>query len=121
MGNKVKGKKPDPVSRLLELRQWMRERAACWLYYRDHGGQDPFWQDGANMNLIRNQMIACRNEIQRICAAEGWPLPEEFFIPIPDRVDNTYMADPDSPRMKTIGGRATHCRIVYDPDERKLF
>lgn len=114
-------KKPDPVKELLKLRAEIRNEAARWLWYRDHGGQDPFWQDGANMNLIRNHMISYKNDMQRLCAAEGWQLPEEYFIPLPDVVDDTYMADPKSPRMKTINGRATHKRVKYDPDDRRLI
>ena len=28
-----------------------------WQSYHDFGGQDPFWADGCNMNLIRNHII----------------------------------------------------------------
>ena len=114
-------KKDDPVKELLLLRKRVREDIDRWFWYRDHGGQDPFWQDGVNMNLIRNHLISFKNDIQSICAAEGWVLPEEYFIPIPDVVDPTYMADPKSPRMNTIRGRATHKRIRYDPEELMLF
>jgi len=48
----------------------LRQEYERWdqLFY--HGGQDPFWTDGANLNLVRNHIISCR-EISHLY---GWRL-----------------------------------------------
>lgn len=57
-----------------------------------HGGQDPFYPDGVNLNLVRNHIIYYRRELLQLCKAWDLRLPEECFIPVPEQIDNGYMA-----------------------------
>lgn len=52
-----------------------------WNYILEHGCSDPFWPDGANMNLIRNHIISYKREIAECCEATGTELPFEYYLP----------------------------------------
>ena len=63
-----------------------------WNYILENGCNDPFWPDGANMNLIRNHIISYKLEIAECCEATGSELPSEYYLPTPPEVDNDYLA-----------------------------
>ena len=63
-----------------------------WNYILENGCNDPFWPDGANMNLIRNHIISYKREIAECCEATGAKLPLEYYLPTPPEVDENYMA-----------------------------
>ena len=72
----------------------LTESKQRWLFLREHGGCDPFWSDGVNMNLVRNHIIYYRKHIEEACFAEGRFFPEEYFdVQIPPEVPNNYMAE----------------------------
>lgn len=73
-----------------ELGRNIAESLAHWNYLKEHGGQDPFWSDGTNMNLVRNHVIYYKKQ----CESELDPkdYPPEYQLEIPPEVDNAYMA-----------------------------
>ena len=62
-----------------------------WEYIKDHGCNDPFYADGVNMNLIRNHIIYDKCQLLEICEKLNEPVPEEYYIQTPPKVDNNYM------------------------------
>ena len=66
---------------------------------RVHGGSDPFWSDGANMNLCRNHVMYFRKQVETELDPENYP--EEYFLEIPAEVSVHYMADPDGIRSRS--------------------
>ncbi len=75
-----------------------------WEYLRIYGGQDPFWPDGANMNLVRNHILFYKRELEELCIEVA--LPDAYYMPTPPEVDNDYLA-PEGEyfevRKKSIG------------------
>lgn len=61
-----------------------------WEHIRTNGCSDPSWPDGCNMNLERNHIIYSKRRLEELCV--GRELPEAYFIPTPERVDDNYMA-----------------------------
>lgn len=59
-----------------------------------HGGADPFWEDGCNLNLVRNHIIWYKYRMQE----ELEQMPECYSWEIPPIVPQKYMADPDGIR-----------------------
>ena len=50
----TKSKKDSSANdKLDQLIAWHEERYSKWHNYREHGGSDPTWPDGSNMNLLR--------------------------------------------------------------------
>lgn len=55
---------------------------------------DPFYEDGCNMNCIRRQIMSIRKRIEKELPKELYP--KEYFLPIPDEVDNHFIAFQDT-------------------------
>ncbi len=62
-----------------------------WQEIKDHGCYDQFWSDGVNMNLTRNHIIYNKCRLLEVCEALQEPLPEEYYLPSPPKVDNHYL------------------------------
>ncbi|HIX67241.1 MAG TPA: hypothetical protein H9735_03825 [Candidatus Anaerostipes excrementavium] len=72
----------------------IKTEIARWEHLKVEGGQDPFWEDGINMNLVRNHIVHRKKEIGNICAINGIDFPEEYYIETPPVVPDCYMANP---------------------------
>ena len=85
-------------SRKGQLAEVIRESHEQWKRLRENGGNDPFWTDGVNLNLVRNHIIygrrLCEEELQ-----EG-DYPEEYYLPLPEKVPPNYMVKGDEIRRK---------------------
>ena len=68
----------------------------AWNHYNTEGGYDPFWEDGVNMNLIRNHIISYRQQIIEMTGGEN--LPEIMDRELPPEVLQNYVARADEIR-----------------------
>ncbi len=82
-----------------------------WNYLYKHGGSDPFWEDGGNLNLVRNHICYYREKIKESMPEENYPA--VFFQDIPPEVDSKYMARPDEIRA---AARVSLSRYKADPN-----
>lgn len=92
-------KTPDQKKRSKQLGKEIRDNLERYEYLRAHGGSDPFWSDGVNMNLCRKHVIYLRSRVETDLDPEYYP--DEYGLEIPEEVDNNYMADPDGIRSRT--------------------
>lgn len=60
-----------------------------WENLLRQGGQDPFATDGIDMNLVRNHIIADKQQIEKLFADKK---PDIYHRPTPDVMPDTYMA-----------------------------
>lgn len=65
-----------------------------WDELKEHGGSDPFWSDGSNMELVRNHILYYKSKIEE----KGEPYPEIYYRDTPPEADRDYMARPDEIR-----------------------
>lgn len=86
------------MEELKKLIQELEDRYNRWQYLKQHGGQDPFWEDGGNMNLVRNHIISEKRRIKELCNEKDLELPEIYYKETPPEVDNKYMARADEIR-----------------------
>ena len=86
------------TNRKEQLAEVLRESHDLWKRLRQNGGNDPFWTDGVNLNLVRNHIIYGR----RLCEEELQPedYPEEYSFCIPEEVPNNLMVKGDEIREK---------------------
>lgn len=80
----------------MDLISALEQDFAHWDSLYKNGGQDPFWADGANLNLVRARIIGRKQEIVEEC-----PLLAGMGIcsrEIPPVVPDDYMARPDEIR-----------------------
>ena len=63
-----------------------------WEHLKEHGGSDPFYADGTNMNLVRNHIMYYKNKMVEEYGRDYEKYPEIFYRELPPEVDNDYMA-----------------------------
>lgn len=85
-----------------------------WEHLYEHGGSDPFWSDGVNANMIKNQIIYCKNKIENENSL--FLLPDAYYRDIPPELPNNYMARPDE-----IRENARKAMAVIDANEDLKF
>ncbi len=76
--------------------QKLQESYDQWTYLYEHGGSDPFWEDGINLNLVRNHILYYRRAIEENMTPESYP--DAYHKDLPPEVDGKYMARPDEIR-----------------------
>ncbi len=74
-------KKSTPEQQLKYNAEQIMLEAARWIDHRDNGCSDPFWTDGANMNLTRNHIEYYKREIERLCNEHGFAPPLTVLYP----------------------------------------
>lgn len=85
-----------------------------WEHLYEHGGSDPFWNDGVNANMVKNQIIHCKNKIEN--ANSLFLLPDAYYRDIPPELPNNYMARPDE-----IRENARKAMAIIDANEDLKF
>ncbi len=88
---------------------------ARWDKLFTKGGSNPFWSDGASLNLVRNQIIYDK---QKLAEQENslFGLPEAYYRETPPEVDSDYMA-----RSDEIRENARKAMEIIDADENLKF
>lgn len=92
----------------------LKERFKRWNYLKECGGNDPFWSDGCNMNLVRNHILYYKGEIEKNCPPDEYPA--IYFQETPPVMDNDYMARPDEIRQN-----AKKTLVVFEQDDNLKF
>lgn len=89
-----------------------------WEYLNEHGGSDPFYADGMNMNLVRNHIMYYKNKMVKEYGADYEKYPEIFYRELPPEVHDDYMA-----RAGEIKDGAAQALEYYisDPNFRYLL
>lgn len=100
--NRRNMKKDNSTAELESLKNNISKAIEHWKDIRDNGCSDPFWSDGANMNLVRNHIAYYRRELRALCTEAGWDLPREAFVADLPEVSNNYFARPNSERAFRI-------------------
>ncbi len=85
-----------------------------WDYLYEHGGSDPTWSDGANLSLLKSQIISCKRNIDE--QNTMFLLPDAYYRDIPPELPNNYMARPDE-----IRENARKAMAIIDADENLKF
>lgn len=86
------------MKELKKLNKELEDSFNRWKHLKEYGGQDPFWEDGGNMNLVRNHIFNEKRKIKEYCEEKGLELPEIYYKETPPEVDNKYMARADEIR-----------------------
>lgn len=87
-----------------------------WEYLKEHGGSDPFYADGTNMNLVRNHIMYYKNRMVEEFGADYEKYPEIFYRELPPEVKDSYMA-----RAGEIRDGAAQALEYYISDPNFLY
>ena len=74
------------------LAEEMADSFQRWESLMEHGGSDPFYADGTNMNLVRNHIMYYKSRMVDEYGADYEKYPEVFYRELPPEVDDSYMA-----------------------------
>lgn len=114
-------KKKTVDQELIEYRYDIVSEIELWEDISKNGCSDPFWQDGINMNLVRNHILYDKRKILEICRENDIALPSEYFFPTPPEVDNSYMANLSQKsrveRLLKSGQKITTNKISYSKQQ----
>lgn len=85
-------KKKSPEDAVEYLSKELMDNFYRWHRLKSFGGDDPFWTDGYNMQLVRNHIISDKCQIKQICDDHNLPLPPEYNVQTPPEVPFDYMS-----------------------------
>ena len=108
------GKKKEKENFAEKLEEAFKE----WEYLKEHGGSDPFYADGTNMNLVRNHIMYYKNRMVEEYGRDYEKYPEIFYREAPPEVKDSYMAR--AGEIKDSAAQALEC-YISDPNFRYLF
>lgn len=94
----------------------LEESFRRWDELKKNGGQDPLYADGVNLNLVRNHIIYDKGELERICKASLFKLPDIYYEETPEQVSMDYMARPEEIRhnaLRTLNTLQAHPDYKY--------
>lgn len=119
-------KQETTEQRLKKLCDGIISEREVWKHINKEGCSDPFWPDGMNMNLTRNHILSYRNEIAEICEECGFNIPEEYFLKVPPRVSDNYVAVTPGQKeriekLRRWGGRLDYKKNKFDDDGQMEF
>lgn len=77
-----------------------------WQNLYEYGGQDPFWPDGALLNLVRNHIYYYKYKIEETMEPKAYP--EIYHRAIPPEVPKDYIAGADEIREKANASLALY-------------
>lgn len=95
--------------RVEELGKNIRDSFTRWNYIYQNGAGDPLWEDGVNLELVRNHIIYYKRRCEEELLPEQYP--PEYRMELPPVVDRLYMA-----RADEIKEHAAHSLEVYIGD-----
>ncbi len=85
-----------------------------WEYLKEHGGSDPSYSDGVNMNLVRNHILYFKHKIESGMSEKDYP--QIYFCKTPPETDRDYMA-----RADEIRENARSSLEIMEQDENLLY
>lgn len=65
---------------------------STWKRIYEEGCSDPNWEDGANLNLVRNHILYGKMQCEKILGDNLHLYPDSYFFPTPIEVSNHFMA-----------------------------
>lgn len=83
-----------------ECGKGIRDSLSRWHYIFENGGSDPFWEDGVNLNLVRNHILYFKQRCEEELTPDEYP--PEYYFKVPPEVDSGYMARKDEIRRNAV-------------------
>ena len=85
-----KNKTPDMI--IKELNANLSSSYHHWKDMYENGCQDPCWEDGTNLNLVRNHIFYYKRQLEELLGNKTDCYPEEYYFPEPPELPSTFMS-----------------------------
>lgn len=83
-----------------------------WEYLKEHGGNDPFYDDATNLNLVRNHILYWKEQMEEKYGSDYGMYPEIYFRELPPEAERGYMV-----KAAEIRDKAVEVLDIYLADE----
>jgi hypothetical protein len=100
----------------VNLEEELKREYDRWEYLKEVGGSDPFWDDAANMNLVRTHILNRKREIAERYGTDYENYPAIFFRENPPEVRSGYMVG-----AAQIREQAAEALEIYLADQNFQF
>lgn len=94
------------------------DRYSCWKSIYENGCSDSTWEDGVNLNLVRNHILYFRGLCESTFGTKYWMYPDAYFFPLPPQFPNAFMATSRELRCK---GKVLESTKIYSYQEIMQF
>ena len=96
-----------------------------WKELNLHGGNDPCWNDGYSMNLVRNHILYYKYQIGVLYQEQNWMLPYEYYLPLPPVVPDAYMANKEQTerikKLLSLNRKVSFKKPQYDDSQLMIL
>lgn len=86
------GKKKNRPPTSKELGVLIHNDFKRWKDIFNNGCSDPTWEDGVNINLVRNHIIYDQKRVEEVLKDNYIAYPNEYFYLVPVQLSNKFMA-----------------------------
>ena len=101
-----------------QLREDIAKEFARWDEIAAHGCSDPFWEDGMNLNLVRNHIIYGYRILQERLLQESGEMQISFFTPSSLDMSQERPVPPEVPdRLMVIEGDHANRLLRWNRDD----
>lgn len=76
----------------LQLEEDLLDRYTRWKDIYENGCTDRLWEDGTNINLVRNHIIYYKKQCEEFFKDKLHLYPDLYFYPLPEKLPYDFMA-----------------------------
>lgn len=76
----------------MELQKSIKDSFKRWDHIHRKGTRDPFYEDGVNLDLVRNHIMHDQAKLSELCKEMKAPCPKEAKKRLPPQLRQTFCA-----------------------------
>ena len=84
--------KKEKIPTAKELGDYLTDEYKRWQSIYESGCSDPTWEDGVNINLVRNHIFYAKKNIEKYLGDNFLAYPDSYFFPEPVQLPSNFMA-----------------------------
>lgn len=86
------GKKKEKIPTSVDFSIHLTESYRRWVHIFTQGCSDPTYEDGVNINLVRNHILYYKRMCEEVLKDNFIAYPDEYFYPTPENLPQDFMA-----------------------------
>jgi hypothetical protein len=99
---------------VIELTDMLEAEYMRWKRIYTKGCSDPTWRDGMNLNLVRNHIVAYKQDLEEVVGNRLFLLPDVYYWREPPVVSQDFMAVDRYLPVQGCTAKATPNKIPFE-------